>query len=75
MNILPAGSYPLSVLIPGWAPPTPAPRRALDPALVPALREAAAAGKSLRVLAQKVGVSHETIRTTLARDASDGGDR
>ncbi len=58
-------AYSVSALIPDWVSPSPVSRRAVPRNLVPALKEAAANGKSLRALARQTGVSHETIRATL----------
>ena len=65
VNTLLQATYPVSALIPNWEPPSPVSRRAVPRNLVPALKEAAANGRSLRALARQTGVCHETIRVTL----------
>ena len=51
--------------LPHWQPPAPENRKAIPGRMVPVLKEAKANGKSLRELAQEVGVSHETIRVAV----------
>ena len=59
--------YLLATLLPDWQPPAPDSRKAILGHMVPALREAEVNGKSLRELANEVGISHETIRSALKR--------
>lgn len=57
--------YLVATLLPDWAPPAPASRRALVGEKAEAVLAGAATGKSLRELAREVEVSHGTIRTTI----------
>ena len=51
--------------LPDWKLPTPASRKVIPGDMVPVLQEARASGQSLRELAERIGVSHETVRAAM----------